>query len=79
MLRINIYKIAEKCRVENLLKLSQLFGWIPATAYKYSNPDRVKALQLNTLSQIVQEIARQNKISPLDVKFGDIFDWQKDH
>jgi len=76
MLKINIQKIAEKCKAENLFQLSKLLGWTAPTVYKYTHPERVKALFLDTLSQIVKEIARNKKIKPDNVRFGDIFDWQ---
>ena len=76
MLIINVQKILRKCNVDNLFQLSKMFGWTSKTVYKYDHPERVKALFLDTLSQIVKEIARQKKIDPLNVKIGDIFDWK---
>ncbi len=77
MLRLNIQKIAEKCNVENLYQLSRVLGWTAPTVYKYKDPKKVKAMFLNTLSDIVKEIATRKDIDPLNVKMGDLFDWKE--
>lgn len=77
MLFINIKKIAKICKAENLLQLSKTFKWSAPTIYKYTHPERVHAIFLNTLSQIVREVAIHKNIKPTDVKIGDIFDWKE--
>jgi hypothetical protein len=77
MLQINLKRVMELCQAANRLQLAKLMNWPSYLVYKYSHPEKVKALQISTLSQIAEEIAKNKGISPLDVKLGDMFDWQK--
>jgi len=79
MLTLNIQKILKNSTVENLHQLAERIGFrFGNNIYKYSDPEKIKMLKISTISAIAREIAEKKKISPLNVKLGDIFDWQKE-
>ena len=77
MLKINVQKILKNSTVENLHQLASRIGFRHGNnIYKYAGPDNIKMMKLSTISAIAKEIAKKKGISPLNVKLGDLFDWQ---
>jgi hypothetical protein len=79
MLRINLQKILQNSTAENIHQLAEKIGFrFGNNIYKYSAPEKIKMMKVTTISAIAKEIALKKNISPLDVKMGDIFDWQEE-
>lgn len=76
MLRINLDKLLQGTNEKNPHTLANRIGLQGHGIYKYADPEKVSGLRLETLSNMVSAIAEERGVSPLEVTFGDIFDWK---